>query len=79
MRIFKLAGYTIGERVDPVSAMAVDRMSKVANTDKSIGSSADFHLPNLAGRTETSLTGQLRAYKHYKHYKRSDPAGFQDT
>ena len=41
-RLFKLTGYTIGERTIPVSAMAVLSYSKVADTSKSDDSSADF-------------------------------------
>jgi hypothetical protein len=41
-RLFKLTGYTIGERTVPVSAMAVLSYSKVADTSKSADPSADF-------------------------------------
>jgi len=41
-RMFKMTGYTIGERTVPVSAMAVASYSKVANTSKSDDPSADF-------------------------------------
>ncbi len=41
-RLFKLTGYTIGERTVPVSAMAVGSYSKVANTGKSDDPAADF-------------------------------------
>jgi hypothetical protein len=41
-RLFKMTGYTIGERTVPVSAMAVLSYSKVANTSKSADPSADF-------------------------------------
>jgi hypothetical protein len=39
-RMFKLTGYTIGERTIPVSAMAVLSYSKVANTSKPVDPSA---------------------------------------
>ena len=41
-RLFKMTGYTIGERTIPISAMAVASLSKVANTSKSDDPSADF-------------------------------------
>lgn len=41
-RLFKLTGYTIGERALPVSAMVVATLSKVANTAKSDDPAADF-------------------------------------
>ena len=41
-RLFKLTGYTIGERTLPISAMAVGSVSSVANTSKSDDPGADF-------------------------------------
>ena len=41
-RLFKMTGYTIGQRTVPVSAMAVASYSKVADTSKSDDPSADF-------------------------------------
>jgi hypothetical protein len=41
-RLFKLTGYTIGERTVPVSAMAVLSYSKVADASKSADPAADF-------------------------------------
>ena len=41
-RLFKLTGYTIGQRTVPISAMAVASLSKVANTSKSDDPGADF-------------------------------------
>jgi len=41
-RLFKMTGYTIGERAFPISAMAVASVSKVANTSKSDDPGADF-------------------------------------
>jgi hypothetical protein len=45
-RMFKLTGYTIGERAIPISAMAVATLSKVANTSKSDDPGADFQKNN---------------------------------
>ncbi len=45
-RLFKLTGYTIGERALPISAMAVVSMAKVANTAKSEDSAGDFQKNN---------------------------------
>ena len=45
-RLFKLTGYTIGERSIPISAMAVASLSKVANTSKSDDTGADFQKNN---------------------------------
>ena len=41
-RLFKMTGYTIGQRTLPLSAMMVASYSKVANTSKSDDPSADF-------------------------------------
>lgn len=41
-RMFKLTGYTLGERTVPLSAMLVASYSKVADTSKSDDPSADF-------------------------------------
>ena len=41
-RMFKLTGYTIGQRALPISAMAVASVSKVANTAKSDDPAGDF-------------------------------------
>ncbi len=45
-RMFKLTGYTIGERAVPISGMAVASSSSVANTSKSPDPGADFQLKN---------------------------------
>jgi len=45
-RLFKLTGYTIGERTLPFAAMAVASDSKVSNTSKSDDPSADFQKNN---------------------------------
>jgi hypothetical protein len=41
-RLFKMTGYTIGQRTVPISAMAVVSNSRVANTSKSDDPSQDF-------------------------------------
>jgi len=41
-RLFKMTGYTIGQRTIPISGMAVASVSKVANTSKSDDPGADF-------------------------------------
>src|SRR5262252_6328388 len=41
-RLFKMTGYTIGQRTIPFSAMAVASYSKVADTSKSDDPNADF-------------------------------------
>jgi hypothetical protein len=45
-RLFKMTGYTIGERALPISAMAVASVSKVANTSKSDDPASDFQKNN---------------------------------
>ncbi|MDE2604603.1 MAG: cytochrome C [Burkholderiales bacterium] len=42
-RMFKMTGYTIGQRTVPLSAMAVLSNSRVANTSKSDDPASDFH------------------------------------
>jgi hypothetical protein len=54
-RLFKLTGYTIGERTIPVSAMAVVSLSKVANTDKSTDPAGDFQKNNRVILATASL------------------------
>jgi hypothetical protein len=41
-RMFKMTGYTIGERTVPLAAMVVGSVSKVSNTSKSDDPNADF-------------------------------------
>ena len=41
-RLFKLTGYTIGQRTLPLSAMAVASYSQVSDTSKSLDPAADF-------------------------------------
>ena len=45
-RLFKLTGYTIGERAVPISGMAVASLTRVANTSKSDDPGADFQKNN---------------------------------
>ena len=45
-RLFKLTGYTLGERALPFSAMAVASVSRVSNTSKSDDPKADFQKNN---------------------------------
>ncbi|MEO8310978.1 MAG: cytochrome C [Caldimonas sp.] len=54
-RMFKLTGYTIGERALPVSAMVVASMSKLADTAKSDDPGADFQKNNRAIFATASL------------------------
>jgi hypothetical protein len=54
-RLFKMTGYTIGERTLPISAMAVASLSKVANTSKSDDPGADFQKNNRVILATASL------------------------
>ena len=54
-RLFKMTGYTIGERALPISAMAVASLSKVADTTKSDDPSGDFQKNNRAILATASL------------------------
>src|SRR5512133_2821163 len=54
-RLFKMTGYTIGERALPVSAMIVASRSKVANTSKSDDPASDFQTNNRAILATASL------------------------
>ena len=54
-RLFKMTGYTIGERALPISAMAVASLSKVANTSKSDDPGADFQKNNRVILATASL------------------------
>ncbi len=54
-RLFKMTGYTIGERALPISAMAVVSLSKVADTAKSDDPSGDFQKNNRAILATASL------------------------
>ena len=54
-RLFKMTGYTIGQRAMPISAMAVASLSKVADTSKSADPNADFQKNNRAILATASL------------------------
>ena len=57
-RMFKLTGYTIGERTVPLSVMGVAGVSSVANTSKSDAPDADFQggiEGEIKGRRESVL------------------------
>ena len=54
-RLFKMTGYTIGQRAVPISAMAVTSLSKVANTSKSDDPSGDFQKNNRVILATASL------------------------
>ena len=54
-RLFKLTGYTIGERTLPISAMAVASLSRVADTNKSDDPAGDFQKNNRVILATASL------------------------
>jgi hypothetical protein len=54
-RLFKMTGYTIGERAIPISAMAVVSLARVANTSKSGDPAGDFQKNNRAILATASL------------------------
>lgn len=54
-RLFKMTGYTIGQRAVPISAMAVASLSRVANTAKSDDPANDFQKNNRAIFATASL------------------------
>jgi hypothetical protein len=75
-RLFKLTGYTIGQRTVPLSAMAVISDSKVFNTSKSDDPKADFQKNGnpifatasafLAGKVTDHIGAFLQVtYDHY--------------
>lgn len=82
-RLFKLTGYTIGERTLPVSAMAVLSYSKVADTSKSDDPSADFQkngkliFPTASLFLGGKLTDNIGAFAQitYDAYATQDDAG----
>jgi len=53
--LFKLTGYTIGERTVPISAMALATYSKVADTSKTDDPAADFQKNGKAILATASL------------------------
>ena len=54
-RLFKMTGYTIGERTVPISAMAVASVSSVANKSKTDNPGADFQKNNTLIFSTASL------------------------
>lgn len=60
-RLFKMTGYTIGERTVPVSAMVLASVSKVANTSNSDDPSTDFskHGSLIFGTASLFLGGKV--------------------
>ena len=54
-RMFKLTGYTIGERAIPLSAMLLGSVSKVADKSKSADPAADFQKNGTAMMATASL------------------------
>jgi hypothetical protein len=54
-RMFKLTGYTIGERAIPISAMLLGSVSKVANKSKSADPAEDFQKNGTAMMATASL------------------------
>lgn len=82
-RLFKLTGYTIGERTVPVSAMAVLSYSKVADTAKSADPAADFQkngtliFPTASLFLGGKVTDNLGAFAQitYDAYASQDAAG----
>ncbi|CAN5913660.1 cytochrome c [soil metagenome] len=54
-RLFKLTGYTLGERTVPISAMVLASLSKVANTAKSGSPADDFQKNDRAILATASL------------------------
>jgi len=54
-RMFKLTGYTIGERAIPLSAMLLGSVSKVADKSKSADPAADFQKDGTAMMATASL------------------------
>lgn len=54
-RMFKLTGYTIGQRTVPISAMAVASLSKVANTSNSADPAAEFQKNDMLILATASL------------------------
>ncbi len=82
-RLFKMTGYTIGERVAPVSGMVVTSLSRVANTSKSDDPAADFQKNNRAILATASLliggkvTDNIGAFAQvtYDPYATQDASG----
>jgi hypothetical protein len=70
-RLFKLTGYTIGQRTIPVSAMALLSSSTVANTSKSDNPGADFQknksliLPTVSLFLGGKITDNIGAFSQF--------------
>ena len=54
-RLFKVTGYTIGQRTVPISAMVLGSLSKVADTSKSADPAAEFQKEGKAIMATASL------------------------
>jgi hypothetical protein len=82
-RMFKLTGYTLGERTVPLAAMVVASRSSVANTSKSADPAADFQKNNEAFVATASLflggkiTDRIGAFTQitYDPYAAQDASG----
>jgi hypothetical protein len=82
-RMFKLTGYTLGERTVPLAAMVVASRSGVANTSKSADPAADFQKNNEAFVATASLflggkvTDRVGAFAQvtYDPYATQDASG----
>lgn len=80
-RLFKLTGYTIGQRTTPLSAMVVASSSRVADTSKSDDPSSDFQRNGQTILASASLflggkvTDNLGAFVQITH----DPYAAQDA
>lgn len=82
-RLFKLTGYTIGERAVPLSAMALLSYSRVANTSKSDDPAGDFQkngrliFPTASLFVGGKVTDQVGAFAQitYDAYAAQDADG----
>ncbi len=82
-RLFKLTGYTMGQRALPISAMAVASLSKVADAKKSDDPASDFQKNDRAILATLSLllggkvTDNIGAFAQvtYDPYATQDAAG----
>jgi hypothetical protein len=63
-RLFKMTGYTIGERTIPISGMVLGSLSKVANTSKSDDPGADFQKNKRALLATASLLAGGKVTDH---------------
>ena len=82
-RLFKMTGYTIGQRAVPISAMVLGSLSKVADTSKSADPTAEFQKQDQAIIATASLllggkvTDNLGAFAQitYDPYSTQSPDG----